>query len=155
MVTQRSTGHDQQADGDRACPVSGAPSGPVGLRTVKSLLTPDALGRVSRLRHFFCTDPGCDTVYFDEDNSCFARRDLRVPVAQKEPQGRRPVCYCFAVTEADILAEMSATGQSTVVERVREHVAAGRCACDLRNPSGKCCLPALLEAVTRLGGTRR
>lgn len=53
------------------------------------------------------------------------------------------VCYCFAITGER--ADAASFGY------VRERVLAGGCACEVKNPSGKCCLPELREAVARRG----
>ncbi|MFN2447327.1 MAG: (2Fe-2S)-binding protein [Vicinamibacterales bacterium] len=130
-----------------ACPSNGAVSHAIAPRTVKALLTMDALGRLSNRPHFFCSDPACDTVYFDDAGVCFVRRDVRVPVYQKEPPGGRLLCYCFGESEEGILLEVATTGRSEAAARVRRHIAAGRCACDLRNPKGTCCLGEVVRAV--------
>ena len=98
----------------------------------------------------FCPDPDCDVVYFDGNGSLFATQDLRVPVWQKLPFGTRLVCYCFGESEASIRAEIEAGGRSGAVERIREHIAAGRCGCEVRNPRGTCCLGDVTAAVNRV-----
>jgi ribosomal protein S28E/S33 len=80
----------------------------------------------------------------------FSRCDVRVPAWQKEPVGRRTVCYCFGENEADIAEELDRTGGSLAVDRVRTHIAAGRCACAVRNPRGSCCLGDVTAAVERM-----
>ncbi len=132
------------------CPASGTAGAPVELLTVKALLTEPALSRLSAIDHRFCPNPRCDVVYFNALGDCYRRQDLRVPVWQKEPPGARLVCYCFGETEATIHNEIERTGASRAVERVREHIAAKRCACDVRNPRGACCLGDLMAAVTRV-----
>ena len=126
--------------GRRTCPRCGSAGRSVQLITVKSLLTARALERLTLNEHGFCATPDCEVVYFSEE-TLFGRDDVRAPVFQKEPSGRRMVCYCFEVTEdnADTAAE----------SRIRTHVQAGRCACELRNPEGRCCL-GNLWAVTRI-----
>ena len=120
------------------------------LLTVKALLTEPALSRLSAIDHRFCPDPTCDVVYFNALGECYRRQDLRVPVWQKEPFGTRLVCYCFGETEGTIRDEIERAGVSRAVERVREHIAARRCACDVRNPRGVCCLGDLIDAVKRV-----
>lgn len=137
------------ADGD-LCPASRTRGRPVDLLTVKALLTETSLGRLANVAHRFCPDPSCDVVYFDADGATYGKRDLRVPVWQKEPFGDRTVCYCFGVSEAGIRAEILATGRSEATERVRAHIAAGRCACEVRNPRGVCCLGDVAAAGTRV-----
>lgn len=137
----------------RVCPSCRVIGHAIAARTVKALLTSDGLARLSDRRHFFCADPACDTVYFDDARGFFTRRDIRVPVYQKEPPGRRLVCYCFGESETSLLAEIKASGHSEAVLRIRQHITAGCCACDLRNPKGMCCLGDLVAAVDRLSAT--
>lgn len=134
----------------RVCPGSGTPGLAVDLVTLKSLLTERALARVTASLPRFCPDSRCEIVYFTAAGDVFTVRDVRVAVWQKEPAGGRVVCYCFGENEAAIGREIAAHGASMAVERVRAHIAAGRCACDLRNPRGACCLGDLAATVKRL-----
>jgi hypothetical protein len=43
-------------------------------------------------------------------------------------------------TETDIRRENAKTARSTASAEIAEHVKAHRCACELRNPQGSCCL---------------
>jgi hypothetical protein len=119
-------------------------------QTVKALLTEEALARFEPTDYRFCADPRCDVVYFGDNGSHFGTTDVRVPVWQKLPLGSRVVCYCFGESEASISAEIDRTGRSLAVERIREHITAGRCACDVRNPRGACCLGDVMAAVKRV-----
>lgn len=133
------------------CPASQTTGKPVDVQTVKALLREPALRRInSSATHHFCPDPSCDVVYFDGDGSVYRRGDIRVPVWEKEPFGSRMICYCFGENEADIRTELDQSGASQAVARVRAHIAAGRCACEIRNPRGVCCLGDLSAAVTRV-----
>jgi hypothetical protein len=137
----------------RACPRSGSIGLAVDLVTVKALLTESALARVTGSPHRFCPAPDCEIVYFTAGDS-FTVNELRVPVWQKQPAGARTVCYCFGENEADIRREIVEQGASQAVERVRMHIAAGRCACEVRNPRGACCLRDLTATVRRLAHER-
>ena len=136
---------------DALCPVSGTKGAGVELQTVKAMLTEVALRQVTTAAHRFCSDPACHIVYFAEDGRTFSKADLRVPVWQKEPAGARVVCYCFGENEANIRSEVEINGRSDAVERVRAHIKAGRCACEVRNPRGTCCLGDVGTAVRRIG----
>jgi hypothetical protein len=120
--------------------------------TIKALLSEHALRRFEPASYRFCPAASCDVVYFSEAGAgaAFTKEDIRVTVWQKEPPGRRMVCYCFDETEAAIASELRETGQSHAVERVRAHVAAQRCACEVRNPRGACCLGDVIAAVERM-----
>jgi hypothetical protein len=78
-------------------------------------------------------------VYFGT-GEVFDREEIVVPVFQKEPEGDRIVCYCFAVTEGDIRREIAETGRAEAAERITALVRAERCACEVKNPQGSCCL---------------
>jgi hypothetical protein len=135
------------------CPQSGWPGKAVDLQTVKALLTEPALSRLAPGDYRFCADPDCEVVYFDVNGSRFATNDLRAPVWQKLSFGSRRVCYCFGESEASIRTEIETGGRSSAVERIRAHIAAGRCACDIRNPRGACCLGDVIAAITRVAST--
>lgn len=132
------------------CPVSGTKGVTVELQTVKAALTNAALRRVTVAAHRFCADAECDIVYFADDGTTYSKRDLRVVVWQKEPAGARTVCYCFGENEADMRAEIALNGKSGAVERVKAHIKASRCACEVRNPRGTCCLGDVGAAVKRV-----
>jgi hypothetical protein len=112
-----------------------------------------ALARLEPTDYRFCADARCDIVYFSGTGSHFRTADLRVPVWQKLPSGYRLVCYCFGESEASIRAEIELTGRSLAVQRIRKHIAAGRCACEVRNPRGACCLGDVIAAVKRVEST--
>jgi Zinc binding domain len=135
------------------CPQSGWPGKAVDLQTIKALLTERALSQLTPGDYRFCGDPDCDVVYFDMNGSRFATDDLRVPVWQKLPFGSRRVCYCFGESEDSIRAEIEGDGQSSAAERIRAHIAAGRCACDVRNPRGACCLGDVIAAIKDVAST--
>jgi hypothetical protein len=123
---------------------------PVDRQTIKALLTDAALGRLTRNDYWFCSANDCDVVYFDQDGSSFTTADLRVGVWHKLASGDRPICYCFGESEASLRLEIAREGRSSAVERIRSHVAAGRCACNVRNPRGVCCLGDVTTAIERV-----
>jgi hypothetical protein len=135
------------------CPHSRTRGTPVPLDTVKALLRDTAMRRLTPSEHAFCPDPDCQVVYFTADGDVYLTTDIRVAVWQKEPYGARTVCYCFGENEADMRNEIGRTGASDAVARVRGHIKAGRCACEVRNPRGVCCLGDVTEAVKRVAAT--
>src|SRR3989442_15685932 len=82
------------------CPECGKPGRLVDRITVKAMLRPEALMRLSAPEHHFCATPECSVVYFGIDEG-FGREEIVVPVFQKEPAGGRPGCYCFWGGERD------------------------------------------------------
>jgi hypothetical protein len=133
--------------GPSTCPECGKAGRKIDRITVKGLLRPTALARLSAPDHRFCATPQCPVVYFGRDEA-FGRDDILVDVFQKERPGDRMVCYCFRETDGAIRWEIQQTGRSPAAERIAELVAAGRCACEVRNPQGSCCL-GNIALVTR------
>ena len=131
-----------------ACPVSGTRSKQVDLLTVRSLVRQLPFG-IKLGQYYFCDAPGCDVVYFPSHPGApmFRRADLWVRVGAKEAEDPIPVCYCFGITREDIWSEIHQTGACGTAERIRAEVQAGRCACEVKNPSGKCCLGNVTRTV--------
>lgn len=128
------------------CPGCGQTGRDVQGITLKALLQLDALARRRASEHRFCPSPGCAVVYFGEDE-IYRREDVLVPVFQKEPAGGRLVCHCFAVGEHQLRQEVEASGVSASAERIKTLVQAGRCACEVRNPQGTCCLGSVTVVI--------
>lgn len=116
---------------------------------MKAILRARALATLAAAGHRFCATASCPIVYF-ADGEAFSTDDVAVPVFQKEVVGQRTVCYCFQISEADLRREIEATGESTASQRVTAHVKAGRCACEIKNPQGTCCLGNIGAVVTPL-----
>ncbi len=131
-----------------ACPVNGARSRQVDMLTVKSLVRQLPLG-MPNTQYYFCDSSDCEVVYFalDAEAPRFCREDLVVRVGAKETADPIPICYCFGFSRQDIWDEIRSTGKSTVAKRITAEVEAGRCACEVKNPSGKCCLGDVTRTV--------
>jgi len=135
-----------------SCPVSGTRSRQVDSLTVKSLVRHLPFGEPAT-QYYFCESPDCDVVYFPyrPDAPPFHRGDLLVPVWPKDRGDDTPICYCFGVTSKQIREEHQDTSKPTVATRIRAEVQAGNCACEVKNPSGKCCLGNITRATQELG----
>lgn len=137
------------ARADRACPACGTAGRRVERITVKAMLLPAALARLTEEDHRFCATAECPVVYFGASDR-FEVGEIGVGVFQKEPPGTRTVCYCFAIGEADLARELTAGARPTAIERISRLVAAGRCACEVKNPQGTCCLGNVASALGSL-----
>jgi hypothetical protein len=130
-----------------ACPLCRTNGSSVDELTVKAVLTESALRQFEPAAHRFCAVASCDVVYFDAVGRTFTTTDVRVSVWQKASPGARTICYCFGENETDIRNEIQLTGGSKAVERIRADIDAGRCACEVRNPKGACCLGDVTQIV--------
>lgn len=95
----------------------------------------------------FCSTTSCPVVFFVGPETV-TEDEVITRVGSKASDKPIPVCYCFAHTQADIVADLAAhDGTSTISASVRDAVAAGLCACESLNPTGKCCLPDIHRTV--------
>jgi hypothetical protein len=136
------------------CPVSGTRSRQVDALTVKSLVRHLPFGEPAS-QYYFCEAHDCDVVYFPlrADAARFHRADLLVPVWPKDRGDDTPICYCFGVTRQQILEELARPQGPTAAQRIKAEVQAGNCACEVKNPSGKCCLGNLARVRQELEAT--
>lgn len=122
------------------CPVDGQSCRSVELRTVLHHLKRPHANRPATQGYYFCDNKECDVVYFGQDGSVITRHDVRSEVGQKSSSPDRVICYCFGITEREVLGETDHRPSSSAKEFVIEQTRLHNCACDVRNPSGRCCL---------------
>ena len=138
-------------DSRYACTNCKSISRPVTHKTVILMLKPEGFDRVAESEYRFCAAPDCRVVYFTEGSEVpFTTDDLRVRVGLKEQADPIPLCYCFGFDEADVRAEIAASGRCTIPERISTLIKQEMCACPAHNPSGACCLGEVNRAVNRL-----
>lgn len=131
-----------------ACDETGIP---VNRRTLANMLVPDRFEHVGEREYRFCESASCGTVYYSTDGEwAFTAADLRQRVGLKSgTDPSAPVCYCFGFTVGDLETEDRAS-TLTIPDRVRQLVKARMCACEVRNPSGRCCLAEIARIVSML-----
>jgi hypothetical protein len=125
-----------------ACPGCGTTGAKVDPITLKALLTGEGLRRGVSPSPRFCATKSCPVVYFDNAVPVrFEEELVTVRVHAKHAADERvPVCYCFGYTPETIRAVVASSGRNVVSEDVAREVKAGRCACEVKNPKGSCCL---------------
>ena len=130
-------------NGVARCPASGFTGKPVDWLTVAAL----AKGRVQPQQEFrLCRDTECEVVYYGSAGAVLTAGDLNVQPGFK-PGSDGLVCYCFLYRRADIARQLGETGETDIFQSIQDEVQAGNCACEVRNPSGKCCLGEVQEAI--------
>ena len=95
----------------------------------------------------FCETRTCPVVYFSAQGVVIERDEVRVAVHQKDDGPDVPLCYCFDYTRARLARE-----REGALAFVSAEVKARRCACDVKNPSGRCCLGDLRRFLRALPG---
>jgi len=119
--------------------------------TLKSLIKEEKLETIKSFEGFyFCETPSCRVVYFNNEQDIYLHKeDIKIRVGIKETQDPIPVCYCFGWTKDKIFNQIKQLGYSTAVQQITEKVKAGECACEIKNPSGRCCLGEVNKTVKR------
>lgn len=119
--------------------------------TVDRILKDGPRRALMNTQYHFCETPTCEVVYFsNETGQYFTKDDVRVPVGLKETRNPIPICYCFGHTVGSARDEIMCTGRSTVVDSITAEIEAGNCACEVKNPSGRCCLGEVSKVVKAL-----
>lgn len=123
------------------CPTNGRPGSLVNVKTLQGTLALSLI-ELRPTVYRFCPDPNCPTVYYSEDGlQAFDEDALCEKVYQKHPNDKNVlVCYCFRYTLGSIRSDNSANRSVTIPAVITKGVREGKCACDIRNPQGYCCL---------------
>ena len=129
------------------CPVDGSAGQSVRYITVAAM----TCGPVPRNQDFWlCNGAECEVVYFDSGNATITREQVRAMPGFKS--GAEPIiCHCFEHSELDVANEVIETGESRILTSVTAAVEAGDCACEVKNPTGRCCLRQIKAVVAEAG----
>jgi hypothetical protein len=106
----------------------------------------------SRQNFWLCRDEECEVVYFGKDGIELRVKDLRVQPGFKSPDNEGLLCYCFLYCRRDIKKDLLKSNESPTVAHIEAEIRAGNCACEVRNPTGKCCLGEVKKVVRELRG---
>ncbi len=116
------------------CPANGKTYGAVSRRTVVHHVKQPWMRQLGDQGYYFCDDPECEVVYFGQDACTISRREMRTEVGVKSSHPEATVCYCFGVTFTE------SRSNPGIKAYVTAETQRGACACEVRNPSGRCCL---------------
>jgi hypothetical protein len=119
------------------CPLNGQAYSRVSLRTVLHHVTKPWQREFTSQAYYFCDDPDCEVVYFGDNQQLIRQDQLRLSVGQKSRSPDRHVCYCFDIRMHDLLA---ANNKEKLKGFVTIQTKNSSCDCEVRNPSGRCCL---------------
>ena len=140
--------------GRPACSTNQQTGPELDTQTVKALLGVPLTAVSAAEPYRFCPAPDCPTVYYRADGQqVFGEADLRERVYQKHADDPTSViCYCFGFTVGAIRAEVARAGRSAIRGQIVAGIHNEQCACDIRNPQGRCCLgnvDRLIDAALR------
>ena len=131
------------------CAECGGEGRSVPRQTVLHHVRSEEHARVGDEAYRFCPSPNCPVIYYG-DGSRFTVEDVRELVTAKASGDERLLCYCFGFNEGQLREEIARTGKSTIPARISRYIKEGICACEVRNPSGACCLGQVNQTIKRL-----
>lgn len=95
-------------------------------------------------KYYFCSTKECHVGYFSSTDDIIPKQSLRT---YQEIEADK-LCYCFDINTGQYLAALKANNAETIKNFVIEKTKSGECACEVKNPSGQCCL-ARFKALER------
>jgi hypothetical protein len=116
------------------CPVNGKEYNLVSSSTIKHHIKEPWRWNEKSQGYYFCSDPNCEVVYVGQDDSTITKSSMRTEVGIKENSENSLMCYCYGVTKYE--AAKNPQSRSFIIQETQKQ----NCACESRNPSGKCCL---------------
>ena len=86
--------------------------------------------------YYYCSSVNCKTGYFSTSGNTIPKQHLR---ARQDIQ-KGWLCYCYDISESDYLKALHSKSAESIKTYVIQQTKSGSCACEVRNPSGQCCL---------------
>ena len=88
-------------------------------------------------------------IYFKDDILLY-QKDLKVTVGIKEGAKPSNLCYCFGWTKEKIEDEIKHYGKTKALDDIKRKMKDIGCSCEIKNPSGSCCLRDVKEAMSQI-----
>lgn len=106
-----------------------------------------------RQNFWLCRTRECELAYFGDSGARLEVSEIRFLPAFKSERLEALVCYCFLHRRSEIVCELRENGVSALLDRIAVKVKSGECACEVRHPSGQCCLGEVQAEIRRLRET--
>jgi len=133
--SSNSCGETSRVAKKRACPRCTKNGTLLPTSTIYHHLKQSWLWQTQGGNYYFCESFDCEVVYFNDENSKLIKQSkLRTSVGVKTQKPNDLICYCYGV---DLQAARENSNIKSFVMEMTKH---GSCACETRNPSGRCCL---------------
>ena len=125
---------ETEATSQTICPGCGNKGNLVTPETIRLHLLQPWLWLSGENAYHFCHNSGCEVVYFSDGTTPLTQAALATPVGIKSRDDEDPLCYCYHISRGEYRRNPDL--KDFVVKQTQEEA----CACESRNPSGRCCL---------------
>jgi bacterioferritin-associated ferredoxin len=130
------------------CPECNLPGIIVKKETVISLLSEDAIMRISGDSFALCMNPDCHISYYCLDSSIsFKCNEVNVPLWFKRKAHPIYACYCSKVTKDEVINAIRKENAMTVQDINRITGSMKNSDCSHHNPLGKCCHKIIQDII--------
>lgn len=130
-----------QASKTLNCPQCGTTCKPVVLRTLYHQVKFPEVQEISSDGYCYCPSKDCATAYFSDTGNFIPKHHL---TTYQDIQNDK-LCFCFDIKASDYLKALSINNAEAIKNFVIRRTKSGECACEIRNPSGQCCLAKFKE----------
>jgi len=86
--------------------------------------------------YYFCSTKICLIAYFSNTGNTIPKQYLR----NYQSMQNNALCYCFDIDAEQYLSALKDQRAESIKAFVIQRTQTGECACEIRNPSGQCCL---------------
>lgn len=118
------------------CPECGSTCKSVGMPTLyHQVRFPENQALIAEA-YYFCPSKTCSVGYFSSMGCYIPKAWLR----SYQDLQNDALCYCFDIDAEQYLSALNAHRAEPIKNFVMQRTKAKECACEIRNPSGQCCL---------------
>lgn len=118
------------------CPECGASCKSVGMPTLYHQVRFPENQSIVTDSYYFCPAKTCRIAYFSNADNTIPKQHLRSHQAIQNDA----LCYCFDINAEQYLSALKDGRAEPIKAFVMQRTQARECACEIRNPSGQCCL---------------
>lgn len=127
-------------DKKRACPQCEHICWPAPMRTLLHHVPFPENQNILEGHYFFCAEQSCEVGYFSRDDM-IAKNKLRV----FQTPSQAMLCYCFDISVQAYQTALQQQSADGIKDFILEQTKEGLCACEVKNPSARCCWAKLQE----------
>lgn len=132
------------------CPICKQKAKDVSIVTLSSMIKKKYQKELKSLNGFyFCKTSNCEVVYF-KGLEIIKQDMLNIEVGLKYWTNHSTICYCFNWTKEKMNEQITRTGKTNALEDIKSRMNTDKCACEINNPSGKCCLKDVKQVIKEL-----
>ncbi|MCW9014294.1 MAG: hypothetical protein OQL06_10970 [Gammaproteobacteria bacterium] len=118
------------------CPECGNACTSVSDKTLRQHLNYPLNTQIKPGNYFFCSTLACEVGYFSSTGILARKNQLR----EFNNINQGWLCYCFDISRDQYIDDLLNKRDQETLAFVIEQTRSGQCACEVRNPSGQCCL---------------